>query len=294
MSGSFSAAISDVDVDFSSIPASDLALLLPKLPSFLHQTPEARRRQQFRVLSTRLVAHLTDDQDRTSQDNSLSRAIQQILAVSPRPAADEAHRAWLLLQNVISQLPRSAMEQFRPALGHIERLHYHFPEIDLSGEAVDILRYLNSRCAYVPMSKTDYLAVRSIQEGVHTAEEMRPLIPGLLSWLQDANWPMCSASCEQLSRFPALAVEGVRSVLQHLNGDDGEWEGNLLRFVGTVPPALRESLRPEIERIVQRPTASETAHEVSELVIELLVAMDWWAHRPLKVRSQPAEDLGQD
>nr|GAT54160.1 predicted protein [Mycena chlorophos] len=137
------------------------------------------------------------------------------------------------------------------------------------------------------MSKTDYLAVRSIQEGVHTAEEMQPLIPGLLSWLQDVNWPMCSASCEQLSRFLVLAIEGARSVLQHLNGDDGEWEYNLLRFVGTVPPALREPLRPEIERIAQRPTASEVDNELSELVIELLVAMDWLGGRPTKVCSRP-------
>ncbi|KAJ7074661.1 hypothetical protein C8F01DRAFT_32400 [Mycena amicta] len=260
------------NTDWSLISATDLALLLPTLPL----QPYDHALQQ---LSVRIIALLGEE----STTKALFDAIHSLLStVTPTSTTEDVGRVAFLLHNVLSDLPRQLIEPFRDTLTRISACN-----LDLqftSRAADDIIRFLNTPHAYVPVHKTDDLGVRSIAEGVHTADQMRPLIPGLLSWLQDRNWPMVRGSCEQLARFPALAVKGIRSVLQHLNGDDGEWEGNLLHFVRlNVPSKMRRPLRPDLERIVQRPTDSELENEVVEVAMELLMDMDDWAERS-KVR----------
>ncbi|KAJ7795215.1 hypothetical protein B0H14DRAFT_2920418 [Mycena olivaceomarginata] len=80
-----------------------------------------------------------------------------------------------------------------------------------------LLEFLDSSQARVPHSKSDELAVRSL-ELVHAAEEMRPLIPGIATGCWD-----------QLARFPELTIEPIRAVLRR--GDDGGWAMNIPNFL---------------------------------------------------------------
>jgi hypothetical protein len=136
---------------------------------------------------------------------------------------------------------------------------------------------MDASCARVPDSKFDELAVRSL-EMVQTAEEMSPLVPVLLCWIADMNWPVASGCWDQLARFPELTIDPIRAVLR--SGDDAGLESNLLDFLlRAVPRPLMERVRPEIERVAQRPTEEEIEYLTVDSVNDCLEAMDQWAAR---------------
>jgi hypothetical protein len=178
-------------------------------------------------------------------------------------------------------LPKECIEPYRDALVHLtkdptEALPGTIGTI--SARSTEIVEFLNATQAWVPRHKGDDMAYRSLDLLVHTADEMRPFVPGLLGWLQDQNWPPFRDCWFQLERFPELVVDPIREELR--KGDDGEWEASLMRFLrDVVPPERREEAREEVERIVQRPTQNEIDSAVDEYANECLQAMDDWLER---------------
>ncbi|KAJ7884175.1 hypothetical protein B0H14DRAFT_1403013 [Mycena olivaceomarginata] len=117
-----------------------------------------------------------------------------------------------------------------------------------------------------------------------------PSDPGVLEWIADMNWPIAQGCWDQLARFPELTIEPIRAVLRR--GDDGGWAMNILSFLlDDVPRALMERLRPEIERIAQRPTNDEIECMCFESAAECLEAMDHWAARMKILRWPEGQSL---
>ncbi|KAJ6524387.1 hypothetical protein DFH09DRAFT_1096076 [Mycena vulgaris] len=111
-------------------------------------------------------------------------------------------------------------------------------------------------------------------EVVQTGDEMRPLVPGVLEWITDTNWPVADGCWNQLARFPGP----IREVLKR--GDNAGWECNLLAFLlRDVPRPLLERVRPVLERIFMWPTDEEIECLVHESAAECLEVMDHWAAR---------------
>jgi hypothetical protein len=102
--------------------------------------------------------------------------------------------------------------------------------------------------------------------------ELKPLIPHLLYWLQDANWPIFSSVRELLLQHSEIAVEPVRAVLR---GDDGEWLKNCLEsIVLRMPRRCQLMLREEIERVARSPTDDEKEWEAEVIAEGILGGLD--------------------
>ncbi|KAJ7802210.1 hypothetical protein B0H14DRAFT_2893137 [Mycena olivaceomarginata] len=261
--------------EIANLSALDFAAVVPSiLPSvdWRHQNVHWSVQGELREL---LVSRLGAASP--SLEDPLVSAIHSILADT---TPDAAQLKFPLVSQIIGDLPRECIEPYRDPLA---LLVTDPPEGEsgtirtISETSADILEFLDASEAWVPRHKCDDLAIRSLDLLVHTAEEMRLHVPGLLGWLQDPNWPPFPECLRQLERFPEIVIDPIREILR--SGYDGVWEFPLLQFLQEVPPHLMEMAREEVERIAQRPTQSEIDSEVDVIVIECLQAMGNWAER---------------
>jgi hypothetical protein len=128
--------------------------------------------------------------------------------------------------------------------------------------------------AWVHTTKFDLMANRSMDERVQTAEQMAPLVPRLLWWLMDANWPPFSDCTTQLARFPEATTDPILKVLG--SNPDETWTLYILEFVHAHVPLgpMWMKLRPAVESIANG--SAKTEDEDWEDTIEEAKA---WLHK---------------
>ncbi len=93
------------------------------------------------------------------------------------------------------------------------------------------------------------------------------VIPQILEWLQDLNWPIARTFQPFLIGIGKPLSPYVANVLA---GNDQCWKYNLLVGVVLPSPELAQTLRMELERMAFRPTPSEIQEEVNQVAIEIL------------------------
>ena len=118
----------------------------------------------------------------------------------------------------------------------------------------------------IPRDKHDLEAVEALaQQPVH---ELESLLPELLEWLQDYNWPVARALVPVLSRCGLEIVPPLKAVLQ---SDDDVWKYWLLEaLVIHLKTEVREALRDDVLRIINQPTQGERDEEVVDAARDLL------------------------
>ncbi|KZP22112.1 hypothetical protein FIBSPDRAFT_492127 [Athelia psychrophila] len=89
---------------------------------------------------------------------------------------------------------------------------------------------------HLPKDKLDYESVEALLNYPNPADPV-PLIPSLLEWLQDVNWPIFTPVSMVLLRSLADLIAPVRQVLR---GDDDEWVYNVIAHL--MPLMEREIL----------------------------------------------------
>ncbi|KAJ7512985.1 hypothetical protein B0H11DRAFT_1948288 [Mycena galericulata] len=214
-----------------------------------------------------LVCRLTTSPG--SQDNPLVFSLFSFLD-TPLTTPKAAGFKRPLLHQILGSLPKDRIEPYRAALVCLATSPTEV-EKNLSERSAALLEFLDASQAWVPCTKHDDLGIRML-ELVETAE-MQPLIPGMLEWLQDRNWPPFRGCWTQLARFPELAIDSIREVLR--TGDDGCWKEALLNFLESeMPVKMRERGRVEVERIAQQPTQDEIENDAWEAANDCLKAMD--------------------
>lgn len=100
--------------------------------------------------------------------------------------------------------------------------------------------------------------------------EIEPILPAILEWIQDCNWPIAAKVLPLLARHETAVVPLVQSLLAPEHTDDG-WKywivsALLPKFSGTAI----QQLRPTLERIIMAPTPGESLEEVDQVAVELL------------------------
>ena len=70
------------------------------------------------------------------------------------------------------------------------------------------------------------------------------LVPELLTWLQDPNWPISGRVKEVLLLNPAASIEPLRLVFRE---DDEAWQSNCLDLVLRLPRDIQRMLRSDLE-----------------------------------------------
>ena len=99
-----------------------------------------------------------------------------------------------------------------------------------------------------------------------------PILPQLLMWLQDLNWPVAYEVLELLSDADAEIVPHIKTILA---SQDGAWKYSLLSFglLSRLEPTIRGALRDDLERLIASPTEDDIREEVNLAAMEIFA--DW-------------------
>ena len=127
-----------------------------------------------------------------------------------------------------------------------------------------------SQKASLPKDKHDDAAITHISTLPESS--IAPLIPALLTWLQDINWPIAGPAKSFLLKYPHLLIAPVLEVLL---GEDDEWKHNCLVYlVDEMPREQQQAFRPVMERIAKSPTTGEKEFESDEIARDILESLD--------------------
>lgn len=115
----------------------------------------------------------------------------------------------------------------------------------------------------IPKDKCDFETVEKLKN--YSFDEIESIIPDLLEWLQDTNWPISSAVFDLLAPFAEKISSEILKILQ---GKDEIWKYWILQSFGkTIKNKL---VMHEIERIAKNPTKAEIEEEVYEIAFEII------------------------
>jgi len=94
------------------------------------------------------------------------------------------------------------------------------------------------------------------------------ILPELLSWLQDMNWPVAGILLPFLSALGEPLVPHIKYIL---STNDGIWKYWILsQIVRDWPVALIVQLQSELRRLATQPTTGDQAEEVDQIAQEIL------------------------
>jgi hypothetical protein len=96
---------------------------------------------------------------------------------------------------------------------------------------------------------------------------VEPVLPQLLEWLQDMNWPVAQVFQPFLASIGAPLASHIRAVLAT---DDDVWKYWVVQGVVGNSAELVHALRPELERLARSPTDGEAEEGVSELSEQII------------------------
>jgi len=96
---------------------------------------------------------------------------------------------------------------------------------------------------------------------------VEPVLPQLLEWMQDFNWPVAQVLQHLLASIGAPLAPYVRVVLSQ---EDEIWKYWVLHCIVRESKELAGMLRADLQRIALSPTASEKKEDVDLVVKEIL------------------------
>lgn len=115
----------------------------------------------------------------------------------------------------------------------------------------------------IPKDKFDFETIGKLK--MYSFEEIEPIIPNLLEWLQDMNWPISKSIADFLIPFSEKISPEILKILQ---GKDEMWKYWILLTFGKI--TKDKLVLQEITRIVQNPTKDEIDNDVLEIAKEIL------------------------
>lgn len=115
----------------------------------------------------------------------------------------------------------------------------------------------------IPKDKFDFETVEKLKN--YSFEEIEPIIPDLLEWLQDINWPISKSVAEYLVPY---TEKNSSEILKILHSQDQVWKYWILLIFGEI--IKDKTVLDEIERIAKYPTKDEIEEEVSEIAKEII------------------------
>lgn len=118
----------------------------------------------------------------------------------------------------------------------------------------------------IPKDKHDISAVEKLVG--YSFDEIEPIVPDLLEWLQDINWPVAKPIAKCLLAYTERLTPYL---LEILKTSDGMWKYWCLDvfFVGSKTQPSAE-IKAALHRIVQFPSNDELEDEVYLLATEIL------------------------
>lgn len=115
----------------------------------------------------------------------------------------------------------------------------------------------------IPKDKFDFETVDRLKSCSY--DQIESIIPELLEWLQDMNWPISQPIAEYLLPFSEKIAPEILKILQ---GKDEIWKYWMLVTFGKI--TKDKLVLEEINRIAKNPTQEEADNEVSEIANEII------------------------
>ena len=110
----------------------------------------------------------------------------------------------------------------------------------------------------IPGSKHDIEAVERARNAGYPA--INPILPDLLEWLQDMNWPVAAPVADLLRGAGMEIVPPIRAIFA---GEDHVWKyGLLMNLIPRLDASVRGALDDDIARMAKHPTQAECLEEV--------------------------------
>jgi hypothetical protein len=117
----------------------------------------------------------------------------------------------------------------------------------------------------LPRGKSDGENARAIIAKGYPA--IAPVLPELMEWLQDPNWPIHRVIAPFLGTIGEPLIPHVRDVLA--SNDDG-WKYQVLEHIVATSPEIVTALRLQLTRMATEPTSGEKAEEVDQIAKNIL------------------------
>lgn len=117
----------------------------------------------------------------------------------------------------------------------------------------------------LPKSKIDTEAAEALVELGFPA--VAPILPELLEWLQDINWPVAQVLAPFLARIGAPLKPYIKKILET---DDGTWKYWVLINIVAESRELQDLLAVELDHIAHAPKSDEKLEEVDDIAREIL------------------------
>lgn len=118
----------------------------------------------------------------------------------------------------------------------------------------------------LPQHKSDVARAQEVIALGYPA--VAPVLPELLEWLLDCNWPVSHPIGDFLATLPEAMAPMIWQVLQ---GDDLGWKyWCIVRLIRVMPTHVAEQFRGELSRLANDPTANERSEELDEVAQETL------------------------
>jgi len=118
----------------------------------------------------------------------------------------------------------------------------------------------------VPQHKSDFERVSLLRQ--QPSENLKVILPELLEWLQDGNWPIAKDIEDIVLGF---GIELIPHIKHIFNSNDGCWKYFVLDgLVNRLPTDILLKLQKDLERMLNDPSRDEKEEELDDILQELL------------------------
>ena len=99
---------------------------------------------------------------------------------------------------------------------------------------------------------------------------LNEVLPDLLEWLRDANWPVAQPTASVLADAGSEIVPHIKGILR---GEDAVWKHWLINLLGeNLKPAVFLDLKDEFIELASQPTRNDMIENVDAAARKLLAA----------------------
>ena len=120
----------------------------------------------------------------------------------------------------------------------------------------------------VPKNIFDFSGMEELRK--LSDEEIAPVIPDLLAWMRDMNWPVAKEMPDLLAPHQKVLIPHIIEILQP-EQSECDWKTYI---IWDLLPLLDEKyfsmLKPSLERIVKNPTSGELSERTNVAAADIL------------------------
>ena len=113
----------------------------------------------------------------------------------------------------------------------------------------------------VPKNISDFSGMEELKK--LSDEEIAPVIPDLLAWMKDMNWPVAKEMPDLLAPHQKVLIPHIIEILQP-EQSECDWKTYIIwELLPLLDEKYLSMLKPSLERIVKNPTSGELYEETN-------------------------------